>query len=198
MINHKSRILQLPSQDELITALEYDPKTGALLYKAMPRESFDSDRIWKAWNARHAGKPAFSSISNGYKYGSVYNHRYLAHRIIYKMVHGEDPGEEIDHINGDRLDNRIENLRLVSCRENSMNRAIQANNTTGAVGVYRNHRSKSRPWYCYINNDGKRVDLGSHRTFDDAVAVRKRAERELGYHENHGRARRATNNGKAE
>lgn len=91
----------------------------------------------------------------------------------------------MDHINGDRADNRIINLRDVPKAENARNVGIGVRNTSGVMGVTWNKRS--RRWSAQIFRSGKMTILGRFETFDEAVAVRAAAEQELGYQQGHGR-----------
>lgn len=105
---------------------------------------------------------------------------YRVHRLIWEMHHGQIPdGFEIDHINGDAFDNRLENLRLVDRNENAKNLKLQARNRTGVPGViFMNNR--------YRVTIGSKY-LGYFDTLAEATRVRKEAETRLGYHINHGR-----------
>ncbi len=91
----------------------------------------------------------------------------------------------IDHINGDRGDNRISNLRVVTSTENNRNKAINKNNTSGVTGVT---WSKSRrKWIAQIHIGKIGKALGGFDRVEDAIAARKNAETRYGFHENHGR-----------
>lgn len=158
--------------------LAYDPETGIFTWRVNRKAG------------ANAGDRAGGLSRKGYVMICLKRNTYFAHRLAWFYVYGEWPSDQIDHINGVRTDNRIKNLRVVENRQNCMNRALQSNNTTGAVGVYR-IASKNKPWWGCISHGGKRVGLGCYRTFEEAVAARKRAEREFGYHENHGRKVRA-------
>jgi hypothetical protein len=108
---------------------------------------------------------------------------YYTHRLIWKLLYGEDP-VEIDHINGSPSDNRITNLRSVSRLENARNMKKMPSNTSGVTGVFWiKDRSK---WRVSISQK----ILGEFNKFEDAVAARKQAEEEYGYHPNHGRGER--------
>jgi hypothetical protein len=100
------------------------------------------------------------------------------------MMTGEKP-EQIDHINGDKTDNRWQNLRNVSNRENCKNAAIGTNNTTGALGVW---ITRNGTYQADISVDGKKHYLGIYKTLEEAKSARKAAENKYGFHENHGRA----------
>lgn len=100
------------------------------------------------------------------------------------MTIGEWP-EFVDHINGDRTDNKIENLRSCSRLENSVNRAVASHNKSGVLGV---HYDKSRgKWAAEIKVNKKKVYLGRFDSIDEAKTARKIAEVKYGFHPNHGR-----------
>lgn len=112
--------------------------------------------------------------------------RYQAHRIIWEMHYGPIPeGMEIDHIWHDKLDNRIENLRLVTPIENSRNKSKNKNNISGVTGVSWNKRDNK--WNVYIGVNGKNKYLGSFSDFNQAVDIRKQAELKYQFHKNHGK-----------
>lgn len=104
------------------------------------------------------------------------------HRLVWFYVHGEWPSGQIDHINHDRRDNRIENLRLVDNVENHRNRPMQKNNTSGHVGV----RLYRGAYVAYINVCGKQIHLGRFKTIDGAIHARNVANAKHGFHCNHG------------
>lgn len=175
----------LPHRDILLQLLRYEPTTGNLYWRNRHIDSFEGGGPARAqsWNTKHAGRPAIICLNaKGYKTGRILKVACLSHRVIWKMVYGSEP-DQIDHINGDKCDNRLSNLREVDNATNHKNMPLQRNNTSGVVGVSRHWRG----WQAVINKNGKRVGIGVYVRFDDAVKARKRAERELGYHENHGR-----------
>ena len=110
---------------------------------------------------------------------------YLAHRLAYLYMTGVWPIDHIDHINGDSLDNRWVNLRDVNRVENCRNTKRSARNRSGIVGVsWASDRGK---WHARIQGDGHPVGLGYFDSLFDACCVRRSAERQYGYHKNHGR-----------
>jgi len=143
-------------------------------------------------NKKTRGSRALKDARSGGKHHSGYYHvRYenkfhMVHRIIWVMVTGKDipEGYEIDHINHVRDDNRIDNLRMVTVQENRRNQRLTARNTSGCIGV-----SKYTPrnmWQAQIKVNGKNMHLGFYDEFDDAVSVRKEAEKKYNFHKNHG------------
>lgn len=170
---------------ELQEYLLLDEETGRLFWRERPRKMFSSAREAGRWNTRYARKEAFTSVqSSGYRSGSIWRVHYAAHRVVWAMVHGEWPVGQIDHIDGDRLNNRPGNLRDVTHRQNTMNRGIRRDNTTGVVGVVRHRRTGS--YDASISDGGRKVHLGCFTNLDAAREARRQAEVELGYHPNHG------------
>lgn len=166
----------LPTQTELIEIFQHDPATGRLFWNLRPGNT--------SWNKVFSGKPAGCRDSKGYIRIRTNGAVWVAHRVIWKLVHGTDP-DFIDHINGVRHDNRIENLRSVSQTENARNTQRKRHNTSGISGVH--WVTKDQRWLASIHDKGKRINLGQFRNFEDAVAARRAGEVQYGYHPNHGR-----------
>lgn len=175
----------LITPQELRRLLRYEPETGKLFWLERPRELFSSARACSVWNARYAGEEALTYSLRNYRYGRLFNRSISAHRAAWAIHHGHWP-EHVDHINGDRSDNRISNLRSVSRTENNRNARLPKNNRSGVVGVVL--VPESGRWAAFIGHQGRKVDLGRFAEKADAITARKTAERELGYHPNHGRA----------
>ena len=112
----------LPSVEYLFEILHYDPTTGKLFWKQRGREHFESDRACNSWNANNANKEAFTyTTALGYKKGNVLGVNYKAHRVAWKMFYKEEPLELLDHVNCERSDNRISNLRAATTLQNTWN-----------------------------------------------------------------------------
>ena len=158
------------TQKELKEMFNYDPETGLLTRLTSPANNVKIGAV--------AG-----SLSHGYLQIDIQGKSYRAHRIAWCITFGYWP-KEIDHINHVRDDNRLVNLREVTRPENSRNRPLQSNNTSGAVGVYW-HRPRNK-WVARIKNNGKTEHLGYFIKYDDAVAARKAAEIKYDFHKNHG------------
>ena len=177
----------LPSADDLRKLLTYEPETGKLFWKERPREMFESQRDFSAWNARFSGKEGLGSIgTNGYKHGAIKNKTFNTHRVVWCLCYGEWPGQNIDHVNGVRTDNSISNLRNVSHAENQKNQKRSKRNTSGHTGVH--WLTGVGKWYAQIMAGRQKYHLGYFDRLEDAVAARRAAEREFGFHKNHGRA----------
>lgn len=191
----------LPPQRLLCSLLDYNPATGALVFKERTPESwpertiigkprkYSAERLCRQFNATYAGRPALASKGNGYGVGTLLGKKVSSHRVIWKMVTGREPAY-IDHINGDRSDNRWSNLRSVDRSQNAKNLACYKNNKSGRMGV--NWHKPSGKWAAYISSGGKHVHLGLFDDWEEAVSARSKAETAFGYHENHARTALAT------
>jgi hypothetical protein len=100
------------------------------------------------------------------------------------LSNGEWPNGQVDHINGDRSDNRICNLRIVDSQQNCRNQKLRKTNATGTMGVY--FHKLTGKWTAQIMQSGKRIHLGLFDTKEGAISARKLAEVGYGYHPNHG------------
>jgi hypothetical protein len=159
------------TQAKIKELMDYDPDTGDLTW-IKPRPKI------------RVGEVAGSKKVNGYIGIMVLGRLYLAHRLIWLHVHGAWPKHQLDHINHDRTDNRLTNLREATQKENCKNMSIRSDNKSGVIGVFWYERYKK--WEVYIKNNGKKVYLCRITDFFEAVCIRKSAENKYGYHENHG------------
>lgn len=168
----------LPPADQLRSWFRYAAETGELFYLPRTAAMFEGSArnpevMARSWNTRFVGRAA--TIENsGYIAVHMGGQRYLAHRVIWKLVHGSEP-DIIDHINGNRRDNRLANLRNVTEAQNKRNLAPHRTNRSGRTGV-RFHKLMGR-WqarYC-------RTHLGTFDSFNDALAAREAAEVMAGY-----------------
>lgn len=124
--------------------------------------------------------------SSGYMAIKIKGKNYLVHRIIWLMTYGYFP-KEIDHINHNGCDNRLENLREVNNLENSRNKTRNKNNTSSVMGVY--WLKPYNLWQARIRVNGKHISLGCYKDFNEAVKARKEGERKYKFHVNHGSVR---------
>ena len=159
------------SPQSLHIFLKYDAGSGLFVW--LNRE-VNQELYWHSWNSRWAGGPALTGKSRGYCTGSIFGHRVLAYRVAWAMHYGEWP-EVIDHINGDRSDNRIVNLRSVTTADNNRNVVISRINKSGFTGVnFVVGRGNWRAVY------GKK-HLGYFGCITAAAIARKKYEIEIGF-----------------
>ena len=165
--------------------LHFDGKD--FYWKKRDVKSFSDARTCKVWNSRIAGKKAGRVNSQGYVDIQIQGLRYKAHRLAWCLVHGCIPATmQVDHINHDRSDNRICNLRLVNNEGNQKNSSRRKDNVGGRTGV--TWHSTNQRWVAYVRENGRHKHLGSFIEFSDAVRAREKAQSALGFHENHGAA----------
>ena len=168
----------IPTPEQLRELLTYDPDTGKLYWKERAVDFFADgnvgrDIVCERWNKRYSGKEAFTATNKGgYKVGSIFDSLLRAHRVAWAIYYGEWPKDQVDHINGDRSDNRIVNLRNASNTENQWN--------SRARGGYSKHKGvtwdKNRGlWMAKISVNGKCINLGRFPTEESAHAAYKKA-----------------------
>ena len=155
----------------------YEPSSGKLFWKKT------------ATNRVKVGDEAgYFCKSNGYRIVFINRKGYPVHRIAILLATGVcDPSEEVDHINHDRSDNRLENLRVVSRAENMRNKSKPNTNKTGITGVKIIYTRKGTKRYrANIMYNHKPICLGNYDTLEEAAAARAEAEIKYGFHPNHG------------
>lgn len=173
------------TQEYVRSLFDYNPSTGALTWRECPRENFSSERLWKIHITRWAGKDAgYIDKSNGYRRVDIDGVGYRAHRIAWLHYYGALPNE-VDHDNGVRSDNRIANLVDTSRSGNMKNKGMHKNNRSGVTGV--SWAPKDKKWVARITVNYNNRRIGGFDNKDDAIAARLKAEKELGFHEHHGR-----------
>lgn len=167
-----ARVLDAIKLREILT---YDPESGDLFWLYRDYSPDMDDRARKIFNAKYAGKKALShrNAELGYMQGSIFGKRYWAHRVIWALVYGQWPDNEIDHINGDRSDNRLSNLRACIRLENSRNKKRLSVNTSGFKGV--SPHKESGKWRATICVNGKQLSLGYFHKKEDAWEAYKAA-----------------------
>lgn len=160
------------TQERVRELFTYNETTGYLL------------RNTKAGNSKVGDKAGSLDIKSGYLKLTVDYKQTANHRVIWLYVYGYLP-KYIDHINGNRNDNRLENLREVTVTENNRNKSISKNNKSGYNGIsFDTSRNK---WIVSIHFKEGLKHLGRFDLLEDAIKVRKEAEIKYGFHENHGR-----------
>lgn len=153
------------TQAELKSKLSYDPETGIFNWIGKPSKRLP------------AGAKAGSKV-NGYIRIHMGGKLYGAHRLAWLYMTGEHPKHQIDHINGNGLDNRIANLREATSFENAQNiRKPQTNNSHGNLGI--THDKLKNLWRARISVNGTRIYLGKFKTPEEATEAYMTAKRKL-------------------
>lgn len=108
----KQRICQNLTYGQANRLLRYDPITGNIYWKKRPLRLFNEGCAYTRWNEKYAGELAFTcKDKNGYRRGGILGKVYLAHRVIWLLLHKRWPERAIKHLNGENSDNRRCNLR---------------------------------------------------------------------------------------
>ena len=137
-------IKPLPSLTELQSRLSYDPQSGVFSWKKGPRAGARAGCLDK---------------STGYWIIKVCRQRCKAHRLAWKMSYGSDPALVVDHINGDKANNRLENLQCLSNRDN----IVRSKSSGLNVDLCRGR------WRARIRLDGRQVHIGQFAAKEDAI-----------------------------
>lgn len=172
----------------------YDKETGYLHWNKRSLSDFQSSHIGNTWNTRYAGKRV-GGISQSKKDNTAYFKTTVAvdgelfnlaaHRIVWFLNYGEWPKGIIDHLDGNGLNNRLDNLRDVTSTNNGRNSKLISTNTTGVSGVNWNKRDEK--WFATKSVEGKSSYLTCSRDFFEVICARKSWEYEEGnFTERHG------------
>lgn len=153
------------TQNELKKFLNYDFNTGVFY-----------------WNVERGtvriGNVAGCLKNNGYLQIQINGKKYYSHRLAWIYFFGHIPNLEIDHINGNKTDNRISNLRLATSRQNKQNKKIyNSNNKTGYLGV--SFYKKIGKFCAEIRNNNKKIHIGFFENPEDAYKEYLKAKRKL-------------------
>jgi len=171
--------------EELTRHFRYDPKTGHLFWSfRLPGRKMDSEcgTVWQVEENRKKG----GSYKRSYRYVGFLGQTLPAHRIVWQINYGPIPeGMIVDHKDGDGLNNRLENLRLIKASDNSKNMATPVSNTSGVMGVF--WRETRKKWEARITHKGRVHFLGQFDNKGDAMAARREAEKRFGFFYRHGR-----------
>lgn len=145
-----SNFKPIPDVEFLRSRYDYDPATGVLTSKF----------------GRWRGQPVTHTETQGYITIRINGEHFKAHRVIWKMMTGEEPPDEIDHDNRDRADNRWENLLDATKTQNQWNRTAKRSSTTGLIGVTWHKRDQR--WSSEIRVNHQRHWLGNFPTAEAA------------------------------
>jgi len=160
-------------------ALSYDPATGQLVWRENRRGRF-----------ARIGAVAGYRKATGYLTVTIDGEAIYAHRAAWLLSVGPIPaGMEIDHLDHDPSNNRLDNLRLVNGRDNKANQRRSRRNTSGVTGVF--WSANANAWCAQIKAHGVVHHLGYFKSLAKAASERKRAEAAHGFHPNHGSSNHA-------
>lgn len=154
----------LPTISRVSELLSSDPLTGVL--------------TWKVSRGRMAAGSVAGAIGNGYLHVSIDGKNIGAHRIVWALANGRWPDNFIDHINGERRDNRLCNLRDVTVQVNTQNRTKAAShNSTGVLGV--GYHKRAKKFYSSIKASDGAHHLGYFDTAEQASEAYQKAKKLL-------------------
>ena len=164
---------QIISQERLREALDYNHATGVF-----------------TWNIKTARRIKIGNVAGNlnvqqYLQVRIDNRVYLTHRLIWLYIYGRWPINQIDHVNRNRSDNRLCNLREATNMENSKNHSMRKDNMSGVTGV--NWNAKNKTWNTRIHHDGKCFYQKTHASKRKAIAIRLALEVMLDYDITHGK-----------
>ena len=152
-------------KNEIVTYKDY---TEVILYNRKNEEV--ARAIIDLEDVERVSKHKWALNSYGYVITNINRKTVYLHRFLLEYEGRMD----IDHENGNKLDNRKSNLRIVTHDKNMLNRSKHSNNTSGKTGIY--FDKANNKWKAYITINGKRIHLGLFNDFEQAKKVRKEAE----------------------
>lgn len=118
--------------------------------------------------------------------GRILDSNLKLHKAIWIYHNGDSEGFDIDHINGNTLDNRIENLRMVTHQKNTQNATLRKDSKTGHTGVTLDKISGK--WHARIKVNYESIHLGRYENIEDAIEARRLANIKYKFHKNHGKS----------
>ena len=151
------------SAEYLRSILHYDPDTGIFTWKV------------RTSSRAKAGDTTGCPDGHGYLLIRLQSRLHKAHRLAWFYVYGSWPNDQIDHINRNKTDNRIANLREVTNKQNQQNASKRSDNTSGHPGV--SWYKRDSKWQARIKHNQKDTHLGYFENLEEAIAARKAAEK---------------------
>lgn len=172
-------------------AFTYDPAEGVVYWNEnRPRNHFPTDRGYRIWKGKNAGKPAGCVARDGHLYATFTltngkRHAISVHRIAWMLGNQRElpKGKHIDHLNGIRTDNRLENLRAINPSLNSRNMVQPRTPSTGYPGIYRTPTGYQVK--LTLERGGSPKNIGHYPTLEEALTARWEAAKPLGYTPRH-------------
>lgn len=145
----------------------YNPKTGQLIR-----------RVTVSSNAKEGDIAGTIQGAEYFEVG-IDGTRHYCHTVIWAMTHNMWPKKQIDHVDQNGRNNKLDNLREVTQAEQEQNKPLRQDNTSNVTGVSWD-KGKNK-WQAYINKNSKRNHLGFFTTFIEAVKARNEIEKKFGW-----------------
>ena len=166
--------LRILTLDEFGQLLSFNPDTAIFTWRERPLQFCKDQSYQKRWNNKFANTIAGCLYDNGYRYIHVTPNSYLEHRLVWLFSYGRWPSAGLDHIDGDRANNLISNLRSASHLENAQNQKVKKTNTSGFTGVQ--WCAKRSKWEASIVLNYKGIYLGAFDLKEDARDAYQKAK----------------------
>lgn len=175
------RRLRLPPKEFLDECVSYNPQTGCMTWRKRPEHHFVQPGKCQVWARNFAGRRAgtFNADKTGYRFSNLFvtykgkRKAFVMARVVFALLEIPIPPHlEIDHIDRNGWNNRLSNLRLVTPTENMINRGRWINKDDKGLLF------QWRKWWAYLYRDRQNILLGKFTTKEEAIAARKRAERD--------------------
>ena len=158
---------ELPPWEYLNECFRYDVAEGELYWRVRPLAHFKDISTMNTWNNKYSNKLAGRLGKNGgYRGAKLHGKLYGNHRITWKLLKKEEPSSVIDHIDGNKSNNNIDNLRMATKSENNSNCGKNKRNTSGFKGVA--YHKASKKYRATIRHNGVTFNLGSFHTAEEA------------------------------
>lgn len=154
------------THEDLTRCLSYDPVTGIFVWRVDP-----------PIGPKRKDTRAGTLTALGYRQILINRRAYKEHRLAFFYVHARWPSNSIDHINGLRHDNRIDNLREATQAENTRNQRTRRDSASGLKCVH--FKPSMNKWAAYIKHSGKQIHLGHFDTPDQAALAYRAAAQKL-------------------
>ena len=169
--------IALPDAEILRQKFTYNKATGDLRWATGRNEGKIAGYLHAGYHRTYKHR----KIRHYYRYVKLNGKKVYAHRIIWKMVTGDDLGKlSVDHINGDGRDNRWANLRKADASQNAANREATYQSRTGLKGIKRMaNKFKGYTYRADIKVEGENISLGTYPTLEGAVRARTKAEKQF-------------------
>ena len=151
--------------ERLREILDYDPESGAFAWKISTS------------NRAPVGSSAGTDHGNGYRVIAIDRCTHYAHHLAWLFIYGEYPNQEMDHIDGNRANNKISNLRHGTHAQNMQNLSLRATNKSGMTGV--SWLKNYGKWEAYITVNYKKINLGYYDDLQEAGAAYLNAKQDL-------------------